>query len=294
MSKITLPLGIVSSMIEGKNAETIRQGETFEMTVTPDLAKEWLKSNVNNRKVSKQNLEFLVNQIKDGKWKFNGDTIVFDEDGILLDGQHRLEAVVVSGKTLTSNVTLGIERNSFHTIDTGKVRNSSDVLSTQGYKRPTVVSASAKLVMALETGVKGIVSGGIKSSKFDNLDVLNFVKSRADFADVIGEAHSIWQTMPQRFVSGSIFCAMYYLFYKKHTTQARSFMKSVAVGTGIESNSPAFHLRNRLIRMHNDKLRKFGTFQKCGIIAKGWNLTRQEKEIKQLNFRRDEEFSKIV
>lgn len=294
MSKISLPDGVVSAMIGGNNSKTISKGDTFEITVTPELAKRWLKTNVHNRKVSKQNLDFLVNQMKDGKWKFNGDTIVFDEDGNLLDGQHRLEAVVVSGRDVESNVTFGIERDTFHTIDTGKVRNSADVLSTQGYKNALVVAAAAKLVMSLESGVKGVASGGLKSTKFDNLDVLNFVKTRTDFADVVGEAHKIWQSMPSRFVSGRIFCAMYYMFYKKHTNQARAFMKSVALGVGIESDSPAFHLRNRLIKMHGDKLNKFSVFHKTAIIAKAWNFARKDEKIGRLNFRRDENFPKIL
>lgn len=294
MNKISLPIGVVSSMIDGKNSNTVKQGETFELTITPALAREWLKTNVSNRNVSKQNLDFLIHQIKDGKWKLNGDTIVFDENGNLLDGQHRLEAVVVTGKELQSNVTFGIGRETFHTIDTGKGRNSADVLSTQGYKNATVVAASAKMVMSLETGSKGLATGSMKSAKCDNLDVLNFVKSRTDFADTIGEAHKIWQSMPHRFISGRIFCAMYYMFYRKHTTQARTFMQSVAIGTGIEADSPAFHLRNRLMKIHNDKLNTFTVFHKCAITAKAWNLNREGKKIGRLNFRRDENFPNIL
>ncbi|MDG1949854.1 MAG: hypothetical protein P8J32_03480, partial [bacterium] len=250
--------------------------------------------NVYNRKVSKQNLDFLANQMRDGKWKFNGDTIVFDENGNLLDGQHRLEAVVLSKREVETNVTFGIDRETFHTIDTGKVRNSADVLSTQGYKNSLVIAAAAKLVMSLESGVKGVASGGLKSTKFDNLDVLNFIKTRADFADVVNEAHKIWQSMPSRFVSGRIFCAMYYMFYKKHTSQARTFMKSVALGIGIESDSSAYHLRNRLIKMHGDKLNRYTVFNKTAIIAKAWNFARKNEKIGRLNFRRDENFPKIL
>jgi len=253
-----------------------------------------VKNHVSNRNVAKQNLDFLVHQIKDGKWKLNGDTIVFDEYGNLLDGQHRLEAVVITGKELQSNVTFGIHRDTFHTIDTGKGRNSADVLSSQGYKNASVVSAAAKMVMSLESGLKGVATGSMKSSRYDNLDVLNFVKSRTDFVDVIGEAHKIWQSMPQRFVSGRIFCGMYYMFYRKHTSQTRTFMQSVAIGTGMETDSPAFHLRNRLIRMHGDKLNTFTVFHKCAIIGKAWNFAREGKRIERLNFRRDENFPKIL
>jgi len=44
MNKISLPIGIISTMIDGKNSDTIKVGETFELTITPSLAREWLKT----------------------------------------------------------------------------------------------------------------------------------------------------------------------------------------------------------------------------------------------------------
>ena len=64
--------------------------------ITPELAKEWLKTSIGNRNLKKDVLQGLLAEIADGKWEFNGETIVFDENNTLLDGHHRLTAVVKS------------------------------------------------------------------------------------------------------------------------------------------------------------------------------------------------------
>ena len=48
-------------------------------------------------------------EMQDGKWRLNGKTICFDSTGRLLNGQHRLSAVVRSGVTLTTVVVRGLD-----------------------------------------------------------------------------------------------------------------------------------------------------------------------------------------
>ena len=78
-------------------------------TITPDIAKTMLGENVNNRRISHDNVNMFAREMRNGEWRFNGEAIKFSKDGRLLDGQHRLLAArrafrSQSGDMLTSSM----------------------------------------------------------------------------------------------------------------------------------------------------------------------------------------------
>ena len=65
------------------------------MTVTPALAQRWLEKNhPSNRPVAWRRVEAFANDMRMGAWKLTHQGICFDAEGYLIDGQHRLQAVV--------------------------------------------------------------------------------------------------------------------------------------------------------------------------------------------------------
>jgi multidrug resistance efflux pump len=77
--------------------------------ITPEQAAEYLKNNAYHRKVKKKKVAEYMKEMVDGNWKLNGKTIVFDRDGRLLNGQHRLGAVAEAGVSLTTLVVRGVD-----------------------------------------------------------------------------------------------------------------------------------------------------------------------------------------
>ena len=81
-------------------------GQAFDPTsitfavvlVTPELAAEWLATrNTHNRKIRTQRVALLAEDMTRGSWVFDAMPLRFATDDTLLDGQHRLAAVVRSG-----------------------------------------------------------------------------------------------------------------------------------------------------------------------------------------------------
>ena len=62
-------------------------------TITPAKAAEYLKFNRSNRRVIYRRVDFYVKQMEKNQWKLTGDSIKFNGQN-LIDGQHRLEAVI--------------------------------------------------------------------------------------------------------------------------------------------------------------------------------------------------------
>ena len=97
--------------------------------VSPELAKEWLRSNTFNRKASQATVNRYAGDMKSGEWRLNHQGIAFDDQGILVDGQHRLLAVVKSCATVRMMVTWGADRVG---IDELRVRRTADVIKFGG------------------------------------------------------------------------------------------------------------------------------------------------------------------
>lgn len=292
---VRLPFGVEPKMVRRKNSLEVREGDSCRMQVTPEMARSWLKTNMSNRNLSRQNVEFIVSQLKKGKWKFNGESISFDSKGKLLNGQHRLTAVVESNQPIDTLVILGIQEEAFHTMDTGKIRTAGDILSTKGYSGANTLASVARLVISLQTGYKGIATGGLKRTNIDNEDVMKFVEQTPNFVEVVSEAHKLWSKMPVRFVAPQIFCAMYFLFYQKNMDMAKSFMTSVAQGTNIDANSPQYHLRSNLEKMYHQRLRRrYSIYQKSGLFIKAWNYYRTNKKFERLFFKENEAIQSVI
>lgn len=96
--------------------------------IGPALAKKYLICNSRNRDQRSKWIADLAGRMARGEWVFTAETVSFDEDGYLIDGQHRLEAILMSGVTLQMLVARGFPRKAFDVIDRGKRRNDRDLL----------------------------------------------------------------------------------------------------------------------------------------------------------------------
>jgi hypothetical protein len=123
------------------------------LEIDPARAEEMLKRLEVNRRLVSNHVAFLAREMKDGLWKINGDTIRFSGKR-LLDGQHRLHAVVQSGITIWALVVEELDDASFDTIDTGRVRGAGDILSSFGnFQQPFMAAAAGRFLWYHDHGM---------------------------------------------------------------------------------------------------------------------------------------------
>jgi hypothetical protein len=120
---------------------------TQVVDVTPALAAEWLKLNSGNRPISKSNLQSIVNDMRAGHWNLTHQGIAFDQSGALIDGQHRLLAVVQTGLTVKMLVCYGADRATFSCIDGGRKRTAADAVAIRGIENANAVAALARALL---------------------------------------------------------------------------------------------------------------------------------------------------
>ena len=98
------------------------------MEITPDLATEFLKRNTGNRAIRKRAVDQYADDLRRGNWKLTHQGVAVSPDGRLLDGQHRLSAIVQSGVAAQMVVALDVPESAYLVIDRGKPRLLADAL----------------------------------------------------------------------------------------------------------------------------------------------------------------------
>jgi len=109
-------------------SRTDRHSHVLEMT--PALAEDLLTHcNTHNRTLVDAHVETLAHEMRAGRWQLTHQGIAFSPNRVLLDGQHRLWAVVMSGVTVPMRLFLNEPSQTMAVIDTGKTRSNDQILS---------------------------------------------------------------------------------------------------------------------------------------------------------------------
>lgn len=96
-------------------------------TITPDLALQYLDDNIaENRSIRQATVSKYARDMRHGRWRLTHQGIAFDENGKLIDGQHRLWAIVEANIPIDMLVTTGIPVGDVVVIDGGLSRNIKD------------------------------------------------------------------------------------------------------------------------------------------------------------------------
>lgn len=103
------------------------------LLVTPEMAAEWLRSNTANRKPSQAAVKRWAKIMLAHSWKLCTDAIAFDTKGVLINGQHRLMAVIESGTTQPFIVAFNFPEESKESCDLGKKRQLHEIMTIGGY-----------------------------------------------------------------------------------------------------------------------------------------------------------------
>ena len=255
-------------------------------TISPAKAKQWLGNGANgNRRVSRQRVLQYQMEILSGSWDLNGAAIVFDSNGGLLDGQHRLRAVVKADKSIKSVVVRGVPPRGRGTLDTGKARNVPDLIHMHGAstKNTSVVSAAILLYHHWHLGNFDRLHE-MMSYKAPPHVIFETYQKNKDIHDAAGgsmQGTKVWIGVCPPSVA--VFC--HYVFWKQNKTKADAFIAQFRDGVGLTQESPVLWLRNRMRSLYNKTQRAGRTFtnstrlQIVSWFFVAWSAYRDEKPL---------------
>jgi len=120
--------------------------------VTPELAKKWLdECNVFNRPINQEAVDMYVRQIKSDKWRRTHQGIAFSDKKSLLDGQHRLMAIVIAQVTVPMLIFMDEEKGNYEYIDSGRNRSNLEIVRMSS-RNETLKLMHTQTLKAMLTG----------------------------------------------------------------------------------------------------------------------------------------------
>ena len=125
---------------------------TVPLAISPVMATELLRANLGNRELRRAQVDKYAYDMASGRWELTHQAIAFNRAHVLIDGQHRLSAVVQSRATVTMLVTFNVEARTQAPIDRGLSRTLGDITQTSS-RTAAVAAALVPLVLGEEAMV---------------------------------------------------------------------------------------------------------------------------------------------
>lgn len=252
-----------------------------ELLITPEIAKKYLESNLKNRNVKLPVLLRYANDMQNGKWKQQtGELIKISKSGIILDGQHRLLAVIKSNTPVLFHVATDLEDSVFDVLDTGSSRHAGDVFHINGIKNANCTPSMIQLYEILKMNIASEAKTVKLYKKHTNAGLLSLYNDRSLFWDNVSSKSLSWYNLFSKVLSPQLIGGMYAYFYDVSPFNAEDFMNQLCSGMGIK-NATIAYTRNLLIK---DRLavKKMPADLKNIIIIKTWNYYRKGIEVKSV------------
>lgn len=245
---------------------------TTIVLVTPEMAAAWLQENTQNRPVSPRHVNAYARDMAAGNWELNGESIKFSKTGRLLDGQHRLLAIIKAGVSVRIAVTRGVDPKAQRSMDAGKARTASDALTIKGEKHTTHLAAMARIALAVEAG------GNLASYPATHAEVENFVEEHPDArysAQIASKYHRGTDCPP------AVVAYTHWAFAQIDPVAADEFWYTAAEKVGLTAGDPIIALTNRLAEARRAR-KSLSREALISLVFRAWNYRRQGKTTRML------------
>lgn len=216
---------------------------TRQETISPDQATRYLSKNTQNRKIRESVVDHYANMMKRNQWLMTHQGICFSDDDVLLDGQHRLLAIVKAGIPVSMLVTRGVSHimdngsqiDVMDVIDCGKMRSVGDQLQlSHGIPNPNSVAGACNIVARICCG-----------ARFHRVSTPQALAINRIYSEQIQTAIKMMSYFkPGRISSivGALAFAM-----KSHPAETIVFAEGLASGEGLKKSSSVLTLRNWIV-----------------------------------------------
>lgn len=242
-------------------------------TITPERAAAILAAHSNIRPVRQSHVQKLVKLMREGNWEMNGETIKFDHAGVLVDGQHRLQAIATSGIPQKLVCVYGVTSRG---VDEGRNRTLNDLVPVGAMQSDVraCLSAIARANYCM-TGGRDPWSSNNRPTNAEVLDA-----TPVEWWPIYEAAarHSV----RQRSVMSSSF-GLVLSIAMIGGAEVEMFASEVAKGIGLAANSPAYQLRAWGEGM---RARRAGmTWKRASFVvtARAWNAWVRGESISRLS-----------
>lgn len=254
--------------------------------VTPAIAGKLLEKNSVNRPINRQQVKTYARAIAQGLWQLNGEPIIISSDGSLLNGQHRCLALIEAAIPIRTVVVRGVEKATFSSMDSGRVRRFGDVLGISGEQdRFVLAGATSWLWRYLGDKMSHGTSKPTNAELEATLEKHPGLRASLNF---IGAMDRIGELFPK-----SLAVLGHYVFSLDDPAAANEFFSRLDDGVGLTKDNPIYALRERFITRRKTK-KYIHSREFCALMIKAWNSYRSGDNVVRLRYGKNEKFPRAV
>lgn len=223
--------------------------------VTPEQARELLLASegVPNRRLNKTRVLRFAHAIDKGQWQVTHQGLALDTEGKIVDGQHRLSAIVEANKPVEMVVFRDVDRGTFKVVDTGAARSATDAMVFAGLTNGTAITAMARFMLSYDQ-IKGTKAPlNVASRLLTTVDVMDYVQSDRgkEALDLLTRA-SVVSNHLGRFGVRTWLTVGFVAIHESGASRAilHEFIDRVDDGALLPVNSPILWFRHWIINEH--------------------------------------------
>ena len=230
-------------------------------TIDPALARTLLEKNSLNRSMRKQTVGYYANDMRQGRWINNGQPIVISDTGELLDGQHRLQAIINAGVSVQMMVVRNVPREAFVTMDTGKARSAADVLSIRGSKNTNVLVGAAAVAWVYAAKARVTYTPS-------KMQLVEFVSSHPYLDDVVHRIMAGRYVLPRTGFAAVMFLANE---ERRYDHEVETFIEGILSGAGLFKGDPRLSVREWYLTSKKSNAGRMRAGAAFAAIVRAWN-----------------------
>jgi hypothetical protein len=247
--------------------DALRNPGVYAMTVetiTPERAEEYLAANRGNRNIVQSHVGAMARDIRNGQWMFNAQPICFSRTGRLLNGQHRLSAVLEAGQPIEVLVMRGLPEEAFETYD--KQAKKPPVVDEmfEDFGDKALISATAVLLWRRELRPDGEPNARPTAS-----EVRDVIKAHPELLRLRGFARKL-----VRYGRSSALVYAAYRVMRDDPQLGQVFLDRLETAANLPAGHIILRLRDRLI-----DLRKADQNAQIDEILAAWERFRKRPGI---------------
>jgi hypothetical protein len=253
-----------------------------------------LEANTINRPLSRTVVRAFADAMSRGDWMVTHQGIAFDVNGALVDGQHRLAAVIEADVSVEMTVFTEVDDGTFDVLDTGKRRNAADVLAIEGEKSSSLLAAMVRTVWLYENRPDLMWSGG--SAVVTNHQIVETLELHPKLRDyvTVGEQISVATGM----IKSAAGAASYLISRVSRRAEQDEWFEGIIDGAGLAKQDPRLLFRKVMFSMARKQsgqaLRRRDTREHVALYLKAFNAWRDGESLSSLRFSSREEMPRLT
>jgi hypothetical protein len=268
-----------------------------KQVITPEIAEQMLSRNIkNNRPVSNMTINQYAIDMTAGKWMDTADSIKFDTEGNMIDGQHRLHAIIKAGISVEAWVATELNAESVRYIDTGRKRTANDLLqmAEMGGGYVAEITAVTRKVISWQRDTKAVLSrkghgSGLRGS-ISNHQILQYALDNPTIIQHAQFGKQLYAKTPVKVYTATDIGFLSWLFSTIDPEKAAEFLEKACLKDNVPADSPIACLYNRLL---NSK-EYMTPLLKLKLTFHAWNLWRENKKVYALKVSKMDELPELI